>query len=167
MLLAAAFSGMMSGLVVGGVAKQSASLTANNYHNGRPDLVPPGVYENDACHRGDEGIEVKASRTSSWQGHNAETGWVMICVFSADAKTEPVEERSPTKIDMVLCASLEESDWTFSGRSATSRRTPTASINASGVAKLNAGVIYRDPNYAPRGRKGRRAVQVITETVEE
>jgi hypothetical protein len=55
MLLAAAFSGVMSGLVVGGVSKQSATLTANKYHNGRPDLVPVGHYEGDSCHRGDEG----------------------------------------------------------------------------------------------------------------
>lgn len=166
MLLAAAFSGMMSGLVVGGVSKQSATLTANKYHNGRPDLVPQGRYEGDSCHRGDEGIEVKASRTSSWQGHNAETGWIMICQYSADSLTLPAEDRSPSKIEMVLCANLVESDWSFSGRGEGSRRTPTASINASGVQKLRAGVIYRDPAYQPRRARG-RSIQLIAEQGEE
>jgi hypothetical protein len=54
-----------------------------------------------------------------------------------------VYDRAPTTIDRVAVAELEETDWTFSGRTGTSRRTPTASINKVGRAKLDAGTIYR------------------------
>ena len=39
-LMAATFSGMISELVVQSMSKQSASLIRNQYHNGRPDLLP-------------------------------------------------------------------------------------------------------------------------------
>jgi hypothetical protein len=43
----------------------------------------------------------------------------------------------------VLGAALAKSDWVFAGRSKTSRRTPTASVTASGYAKMAANWIYR------------------------
>jgi hypothetical protein len=38
---------------------------------------------------------------------------------------------------------LKKEDWKFSGRSATSRRTITASVTPSGFAKMEANWIYR------------------------
>ncbi len=61
-LLAATFSGVLSEMVVQSTSKQSASVIKNQHHNGRPDLLPRGRYSNDAVLRGDEGVEVKASR---------------------------------------------------------------------------------------------------------
>ena len=46
----------------------------------------------------------------------------------------------------ILCAKLERVDWSFSGRKGASRRTPTASITASGVEKLRANFVYRLPD---------------------
>jgi len=167
-LSAATFSGMMSELVVAGVSKRSATVIKNQFHNGRPDIVPRGHYPEDACHRGDEGIEVKASRWSNgWQGHNVEEGWVMICQYRIDLDTG-VDARGPTKLERVLCAQLNESDWSFSGRKEGSRRTPTASIKKSGVVKLEQAVLYLDPTYAPRPRPKRKKFQVVVaETAEE
>jgi hypothetical protein len=157
-LSAATFSGVMSELVVEGVSKRSATIIKNQYHNGRPDLVPRGMYEADACLRGDDGIEVKASRWSNgWQGHNAEEGWIMICQYYIDRDTTPIESRTATKIDRIMCAQLEESDWSFSGRKEGSRRTPTASIKRSGVLKLAANAVYLDPTYVPRPTPKRKA----------
>lgn len=168
-LSAATFSGVMSELVVEGVSKRSETIIKNQYHNGRPDLVPRGLYDLDGCLRGDDGIEVKASRWSNgWQGHNVEDGWIMICQYYIDRETTPIEHRAPTSVDRVLCAQLEESDWSFSGRKEGSRRTPTASIKRSGLMKLETNAIYLDPNYAPRPKPKKKAVQVvITETEEE
>ena len=45
----------------------------------------------------------------------------------------------------ILCAKLNQSDWSFSGRKGTSRRTPTASITKSGVEKLRSSFLYRLP----------------------
>lgn len=103
MLSAATFSGVMSELVVEGISKRSATVIKNQYHNGRPDLIPRGMYEQDSCLRGEDGIEVKASRWSNgWQGHNIENGWIMICQYNIDLAASAVESRAPTKIDRVL-----------------------------------------------------------------
>jgi hypothetical protein len=45
----------------------------------------------------------------------------------------------------ILCAKLTKSDWSFSGRKGASRRTPTASITATGVEKLRSNFLYRLP----------------------
>jgi hypothetical protein len=149
LLQPAAFSGLVSGLAVESMAKQTEregahpGLRSNRYHNGRPDLVPHGVYPGNAVQHGSDGVEVKASRAiRGWQGHNIEVGWLMVVQFSTDASTEPVYERAPTIIERVMVAQLAEEDWTFSGRSETSRRTPTASVNPSGFAKMVAGAVY-------------------------
>ena len=151
MLSGATYSGLVSELVVQSMSKQSASLIANPWHNGRPDLVPRGLYGDKGVLRGEEGVEVKASRyKSGWQGHNLETGWLMIFQYNIDLLTAPIEDREPTTFDRVLCARLEESDWSFSGRGETSRRTITASVRRSGTEKLQANPVYLDPAYAQR-----------------
>ena len=167
-LSAATFSGVMSELVVEGVSKRSTTIIKNQYHNGRPDLVPRGMYEKDGCLRGDDGIEVKASRWSNgWQGHNIEDGWIMIFQYFIDRDVQPFENRSPTRIDRLMCAKLVESDWSFSGRKEGSRRTPTASIKRSGVEKLAANALYCDPTYVPRPTPKRKAIQVVVSETEE
>ncbi|HLG73482.1 MAG TPA: hypothetical protein VK009_23935 [Chloroflexota bacterium] len=164
LLSAATFSGVMSEFVVEGISKRSAAVVKNTFHNGRPDLVPRGHYGKDGCQQGDEGIEVKASRWSAgWQGHNVESGWIMICQYNIDTTSLPLEDREPTKIDRILCAQLERDDWSFSGRGATSRRTPTASIRRSAVAKLAANIVYLDPDYVPRPRPRKASIEVVAE----
>lgn len=50
---------------------------------------------------------------------------------------------------MVLVAQLEKSDWVYSGRSETSRRTITASVTTSGYEIMMSNWIYRDPALFP------------------
>jgi hypothetical protein len=150
----AAFSGLISELMVRSFAKELSTgvpgLTRNLYHNGRPDLVPRALYPGDSVQNGDEGVEVKASRyPSSIQGHNAEEGWLAVIEFACDNSSEPVYERLPTVVNRVRIARLEREDWTFSGRTATSRRTPTANINRSGREKLDRGIAYARHHKAP------------------
>lgn len=155
-LMAATFSGVISEMVVQSMSKQSKSLINNQWHNGRPDLVPRGHYQGDAVLQGSEGIEVKASRyASGWQGHNIESGWILIFQYEIDLETEPVQDRQPTRFVKVLIAQLDETDWSFSGRSETSRRTITASILRSGREKLLAKPLYLDPTYVPKRRSGK------------
>jgi hypothetical protein len=54
-------------------------------------------------------------------------------------------ESVPLTFVEILCAKLERADWSFSGRKGASRRTPTASITASGVEKLRSNFLYRLP----------------------
>lgn len=147
-MLPAGFSGLMSELVVRAIARHHAhaspGVVKNQYPNGRPDLVPRAVYQGDAVLRGTSGVEVKVSgHATSWQGHNPETGWLTVVHIEVDRTTQPIYDRSPTRVERVLVAELTEDDWSFSGRSETSRRTPTASINRGGRAKLTAGLVYQ------------------------
>lgn len=143
----AGFSGLLSHLFVRSLARQFSNATpglaVNQFPNGRPDLVPRAHYADDRVLQGDHGIEVKVSRArSGWQGHNPESGWLLIVQVDIDAQTAPVHERRPTSVTRVMIARLDASDWNFSGRGVGSRRTPTASVNASGLAKLERGTVY-------------------------
>ncbi len=147
-MLPASYSGLLSELFVRSVSRHLSNavpgVTRNLKPGGRPDLIPRAMYQGDAVHLGDEGVEVKVSRSaSSWQGHNAETGWIMVIQISVDRETQPVYERAPTHVERVLVGHLSTADWSFSGRGLTSRRTPTASITKSGRDKLLNGLVYR------------------------
>jgi hypothetical protein len=50
----------------------------------------------------------------------------------------------PFRFKGVYAAKLEKEDWTFAGRSVTSRRTITASVNRSGTGKMRANWVYED-----------------------
>lgn len=164
-MLPAGFSGLMSELFVRAVSRAlntaTPGVTRNMRPGGRPDMVPRARYPNDSIHRGEEGVEVKCSTTqSSWQGHNRETGWILILQLRVDRLTSPNYDRSPTLVERVLIGELVEDDWSYSGRSETSRRTPTASITREGRDKLATGVVYQ------RGRSVGVAVQPLPLPVE-
>ena len=145
---AASFSGLLSELVcrafVHATAAATPGLVRNRYPNGRPDLVPRGSYPGDSVLHGRDGVEVKVTREeTSIQGHNVESGWIMVVWIEVDVTTIPIYDRAPTVVRRIAIAELEETDWTFSGRGATSRRTPTASINRGGRAKLSPNAVYQ------------------------
>lgn len=154
MLLGNSFAGILSEVLVQNLAKHSTTLVRNRYVGGYPDLIVRGHHMGDSILRGQEGIEVKASKQpGGWQGHNIEQGWVMIFRYTNDIVTEPKENREPTQIVEVMAADLTPQDWSFSGRGETSRRTITASINQQGTNKLRANAIYRHPDYQVKLRK--------------
>jgi hypothetical protein len=147
-ILGNSLSGFISELVVKRIGATSESLARNEKIGGHPDLIPHGEYPDNAVLRSDEGIEVKTSiQSGGWQGHNPERSWILVVQYSVDALTEPVSERRPSEFLKVMCALLDEDDWSFSGRAGASRRTPTASILKSGTAKLHGNAIYEHPRY--------------------
>lgn len=155
-LLGNSFAGVLSETLVKNLSDVSQTLTRNRKVGGHPDLILPGRYPSDSVLRGEEGIEVKASKTKGeWQGHNPEKGWVIIFRYVLDTETEPIDDRRPTEFVEVLAAELEEADWSFSGRTGNSRRTITASINVRGTAKLRSNPIFRNPEYAVGARRRR------------
>ena len=142
------FSSMVGEFVASSIPKYCKTVVKNNYHNGHPDLVPSGKFPKDSILHGEYGIEIETSRhLSGWQGHNAEDVWLMVFVFDANTSKDKVSGISdkPFRFLKVYGAQLQKSDWTFSGRSATSRRTITASINRDGFDKMKANWIYKDP----------------------
>ncbi len=147
MLMPANFSSIVGEFMTSTIPKHCAALVKNQYHNGHPDILPKGAYLNDAAQHVEQGIEVKGSRyLRSWQGHNPEKTWLLVFVFDSN---RPVDESKglppiPFRFVKVVGAQLQIEDWTFSGRSETSRRTITASINDKGYAKMEANWLYRD-----------------------
>ena len=146
MLMAANFSSMVGEFMSANIPKYCPTLAKNTYHNGHPDLVPKGKFPKDAMQHCNEGIEIKGSRyVRGWQGHNAEDCWLMVFVFDSNRPVDPSKEifPKPFRFVMVAGAQLAKSDWKFSGRSTTSRRTITASVTHSGYDKMMTNWIYK------------------------
>ena len=81
-----------------------------------------------------------------WQGHNPEEIHLMVFNFDSNTAADFQNDVAPKsfKFRGVYLAKLELEDWTFSGRSETSRRTITATVNKLGTTKMQSNWIYRD-----------------------
>lgn len=143
-LMKANFSSMVGEYMHVAIPKYCPALVKNRYHNGHPDLLVRGMYPDDSVQYAHEGVEIKASRTSSWQGHNPESVWLMVFQYDSSTPDDDLQEVPlvPFHFKGVYAAKLEEEDWNYSGRSAESRRTITATVNASGKAKMRANWVY-------------------------
>ncbi len=151
MLMPANFSSIVGEFMTSTIPKHCAGLVKNAYHNGHPDMLPAGMYPDDKLQHGTEGIEIKGSRyLKAWQGHNAEDAWLMVFCFESGRPTDEDKDIPPMpfRFVKVVGAQLTTADWNFSGRSATSRRTITASIMQSGYEKMMANWIYMAPDDA-------------------
>jgi hypothetical protein len=138
LMLGNAFSGFLGEILVKQLSVHSKQVVRNTRVGGHPDLVPRGKYKDDCVLKGDEGVEIKVSRQKGgWQGHNIEEGWLMVFVYSVGDKSRP------TEITAVFSAELTRADWSFSGRSETSRRTITASVRNDAVRRMKDNWIYR------------------------
>ena len=145
-LMPANFSSIVGEFMNLSIPQYCPGLVKNRYHNGHPDLIPAGMFPNDRVQYTGEGIEVKGSRHSGgWQGHNPEMVWLMVFHFDSNTPNDVYKKigSKPFRFIAVYAAYLTKEDWNFSGRSATSRRTITASVNQHGVEKLRANWIYR------------------------
>lgn len=149
LLLGNSLSGIVSEFLVKGISNNSKSLVRNEKIGGHPDLIPRNKYPNNQILKGKEGIEVKTSKQrGGWQGHNPESIWLIVFRYSLDIdKTKPPNLREPITFIQVLGTKLEMDDWSFSGRSETSRRTITASITEKGMDKLRRNPIYQNPAF--------------------
>jgi hypothetical protein len=142
-LMPASFSSLVGEFLNMTIPKYCRTLAKNRFHNGHPDLIPVGRFPNNAVQYSVEGIEIKASRHSSgWQGHNPEAVWLTVIQFESNSASDASAEPKPFAFRGVYSAKLEKEDWGFSGRSATSRRTITASVGKSGVMKMKANWVY-------------------------
>lgn len=148
MLMPANFSSVVGEFMGANIPKHCPTLAKNNYHNGHPDLVPADLFPGNSVQHDYRGIEIKASRyLKGWQGHNPENIWLMVFVFDSNRPVDPSKGIGPKPFRFlgVVGNQLAESDWTFAGRSETSRRTITAAINKTGYAKMVDNWLYRIP----------------------
>ncbi len=147
-LMPANFSSMVGEFMNMSIPKYCPSLVKNQYHNGHPDLIPVNTFPNNAVQYSSQGIEVKGSRhLRGWQGHNPESGWLMVFCFDSNTSSDNIKnvEPKPFVFRAIYAAKLAQEDWIFSGRSVTSRRTITASVNKNGFNKMKTNWIYKDP----------------------
>ena len=148
-LMPANFSSIVGEFMMVMIPRYCATLVKNRYHNGHPDLIPAGRFENDAVQYTHHGIEIKASRYSrGWQGHNPESIWLMVFVFDSNRPEDAAKNvpPKPFRFVEVVGAKLTKRDWNFSGRAAESRRTITASVTESGYRKVMRNWIYKSSN---------------------
>lgn len=151
-ILGNSYSGIVSEVAVRSLSERSETLSRNMQIGGHPALIPTGTHSDDKVLKGTEGVEVKSSKQKGgWQGHNPEETWLMVFRYNGDCGPD-----KPLEFVEVLVAHLGRDDWSFSGRKGTSRRTPTASILKSGVAKLRANPIYRNPAFEVNSGKRKR-----------
>lgn len=147
LLMPATFSSIVSELMCSAIPRYCPTLVRNRFHNGHPDLIPKSKFPDDAVQYATEGIEIKASRyASGWQGHNPESVWLMVFHFESNTPND-IKKGAPVKPFRFLgvyAAQLDKGDWSFSGRSETSRRTITASVSRSGVQKMRDNWVYQD-----------------------
>jgi hypothetical protein len=146
-LMPANFSSMVGEFMNMSIPKYCPTLVKNQYHNGHPDLIPSGWFPNNAVQYAHDGLEIKGSRhVSGWQGHNPEAVWLMVFHFDSNTANDKHKDIAPKSFRFlgVYAAQLEMEDWSFSGRSTTSRRTITASVSQTGIAKMKANWVYRD-----------------------
>ena len=141
------FSGFLSNVFVRAVAARTGSarpgLAVNRHHNGRPDLVPRVRYEGDAVRQGAEGVEVKASRSkSSWQGHNPESGWLMVLRFAI----------APTKRRLAAPLGAKPD------RSSSPRRSTAQTAGRPNGTRVRAGTDNRGRRHARQA--GRRRLEL-------
>jgi len=147
LLLGNSFSGLLSELLVKGLAGECPTLRRNEKVGGHPDLIPADLYKAGGILRAAEGVEIKASRQpGGWQGHNPERCWLMVFRYVIPEDHDSAKAATRLSFVQVLCAELDENDWSFSGRSDTSRRTITASVTQSGMHKLRSNPVYQDPS---------------------
>jgi hypothetical protein len=146
-MMQANFSSLVGEFMGATIPKYCPTVRRNKYHNGHPDLLPTGKFPKDSMLHAEEGIEIKGSRhISGWQGHNAEDVWLMVFVFDSNTVRDEALGIAPRpfRFVKVVGALITKKDWNFSGRSATSRRTITASVTRSGFEKMERNWIYRE-----------------------
>lgn len=146
-VMMANFSSIVGEFMGVSIPKYCKTIIRNEYHNGHPDLIPLNHYPKNSILHGEDGIEIKGSRhISGWQGHNPENCWLLVFVFESNTPRDTLAGKPPIpfKFKKVVGAKLALDDWTFSGRSATSRRTITASVNRKGFEKMEKNWIYKD-----------------------
>ncbi|RIK79345.1 MAG: hypothetical protein DCC67_10675 [Planctomycetota bacterium] len=145
-MMPASFSSLVGEFIGTAIPKHCKTVCRNAYHNGHPDIIPAGTYPENRIQYGPEGIEVKASRrTNRVEGHNVEESWLMVFAFESNTSRDVSLgiDPLPFRFTKVIGAKLLKSDWRFSGRSETRRRTITARVLPSGFKKMEANWIYR------------------------
>lgn len=135
-------SGTISDMMTASMANHSRVLCQNNYHNGHPDLLVAGRYENDSIKAGEHGVEIKTTRKKGGavDTHGAREQWMCVFVYHIDNKSQPVRDRHATRYTEVYLAQVTLDDFRRNDRGELG--TKTATLHKEGVAKLRRNWVY-------------------------
>lgn len=142
MLRPANMSGIITDMLTASVGKHARVLVPNTYHNGHPDLVVDGVYENNSVKAGEHGVEIKSTRKKGGavDTHGARIQTMCVFVYAVDNESEPVEARRPMRFTEVYLGHVELADFRKNARGELGTRTAT--LHAAGIAKLRNSWAY-------------------------
>lgn len=143
MLRPAIMSGVLSDMLTASMAKHSRVLKENQYPNGHPDLIVPGVYQNNSVKSGTEGIEIKTTRKcgGAVDTHGARDQWMCVFVYAVDTESEPASDRKPMTFTEVYLGKVTVEDFRKNPRGELGTRTAT--LHRDGIKKLRENWIYR------------------------
>lgn len=139
----AIMSGVLSDMLTASLAKHSRALVVNGYFNGHPDLVLKGRYPNNKVQAGEFGVEIKTTRKpgGAVDTHGARDQWMCVFVYQVDNTTEPATQRQPMRFTEVYLGQVGVTDFRKNARGELGTRTAT--LDASGIAKLRRSWVYR------------------------
>jgi hypothetical protein len=143
LLRPAIMSGVISDMLTASLAKHSRTLVENKYFNGHPDLVVKGKYANNSAKAGEYGVEIKTTRKpgGAVDTHGARVQWMCVFVYSVDNKSEPTSDRRPLTFTEVYLGHVDIADFRKNARGELGTRTAT--LHATGIAKLRKSWIYK------------------------
>lgn len=144
MLRPAICSGVISDMLTESLAKHSRSLVVNAYHNGHPDLIVRGEYENNSVKSGAKGVEIKSTRKpgGAVDTHGAREQYMCVFVYKVDNTTEPAKDRAPMKFTEVYLGQVTPDDFRRNERGELGTRTAT--LDKHGIEKLRRHWVYLD-----------------------
>ena len=144
MLRPAIMSGVLSDMLSASMAKHSRTLVVNAYFNGHPDLVVRGIYPNQAIKSGEQGVEVKTTRKAGGavDTHGARDQWMCVFVYKVDNTSEPARSRLPMCFNEIYLGQVTTEDFRRNARGELGTRTAT--LHATGIAKLRRSWVYRE-----------------------
>lgn len=143
MLRPATMSGIVSDMLTASLAKHSRSLVVNAFHNGHPDLVLRGKYQNNSVKSGEDGVEIKATRKAGGavDTHGARDQWMCVFVYRLDNESEPAAGRGPMEFTEVYLGNVSTTDFRKNARGELGTRTAT--LHAQGIARLRSNWVYK------------------------
>lgn len=144
MLRPAIMSGVLLDMLTASLAKHSRALVVNAYFNGHPDLVCRGEYVGNAVKAGESGVEVKTTRKAGGavDTHGARNQWMCVFVYTVDNQSEPARARRPMTFTEIYLGPVTVDDFRRNARGELGTRTAT--LHASGIAKLRSNWVYLD-----------------------
>ena len=143
MLRPANMSGTISDMLTSSLAQHSRTLVPNEYHNGHPDLILKGRYNNNAVKSGTDGIEIKTTRKKGGavDTHGARQQHMCVFVYEVDNESEPAFSRVPMRFTEVYLGAVDIADFRRNDRGELGTRTAT--LGGDGIKKFRQSWVYR------------------------